>query len=419
MRTNRFGVIVAAVVYTLFCQTFVQAQTISFSTDFDGRGTGSSISVDFSKPSAGRPSTSTRPSSDSAAVQQYLDNRYQEQVREVKRRADEERLQLEVDLARRRNDVLTVQRALQQLQILQQDEPSVVQRAIYTRQVLNLQKQFESTRSSYLAVLPSYSRRLAASIGLINVPPPPHPLHYKSILVLGGGITPQDAQAAVARRERDPFNENDLPYDDVFAFGTAGTTDIGRVALDHLLGQFEHLSATTMAQIGKLKGATADEVVCHSNGCRVVMVLIEMGLLKVGKLRILGGDNAILEIDKFKALKQSKGLSEVSLYMLRGDLVPIIDPGWRIMDLMHKINQPLQTFATSHAGDTVYQLLGMTKRPGFKPGADVQVHMLSYPTSSNPVSQHLYDNYSRVVKGWRMSGCLDPGGAMSRKCIIY
>lgn len=417
MRTNRFGVIVTAMVCALSYQTFVQAQSVSFSTDFDGRGTGDKIRVDYSRPSVGRPSTSTASSPDAVVVQEYLGNRYEEQTREVQRRADMERLQLEADQATARNQVEVAHRALQQLQILQQGEPSVVQRAIYTRQVLDLQRQFESVRASYLDMVPSYSRRLRASIGLINVPPPAHPLHYRRILVLGMGRTPQDAEGLVARHEKDPFN--DLPYDDVFAFGTPGITDVGRVALDHLLGQFENLSATTIAQIGKLKGATADEVVCHSNGCRVVMVLIEMGLLKVGKLRVLGGDNAFLEIDKFKALKQSKGLSEVSLYMLRGDHIPIIDPGWRIMDLMHKINQPLQTFANSHVGDTVYQLLGMTKRPRFNPGADIQVHMLSYPSSSNPIKIHSYENYSRVMKGWRLSGCLDPGGAMSRKCIIY
>lgn len=417
MRPNRFGGIFLIVVWA-FLQTLVQAQSVSFSTDFDGRGTGSSIGVDYPRLSAGRPSTSSESSSDSAAVQQHLDNRYREQVREVQRSAEVKRLQVEADQARARQDALTAQRVLQQLQFLQRDEPSDVQRALYTQQVLNLQKQFEAKRESYLAMLPSYNRRLTAAINLINVPPAPHPLHYRSILVLGLWATPQDAEEMVANRERNPFNENNLPYDDVFAFGKAGSTDLGRIALDHFIGQFEHLSAATLAHIGKLKGATADEVVCHSNGCRVVSVLIEMGQLKAGKLRVLGGDNAILEIDRFRALKQSKGLSEVSLFMLSGDLVPVIDPGWRIMDLMHKINHPLQTFA-AYAGDTTYQLLGMAKRPGFRPGADVQVHMLSYPASSDFVSQHIYENYRRVVKGWRMSGCLDPGGAISRKCIIY
>jgi hypothetical protein len=351
-------------------------------------------------------------------VQQHLENRYREQVREVQRPAEVRRLQLEADQASARRDVETAHRALQQLQFLQRDEPSVVQRGLYTQDVLNLQKQFEAARASYLAMLPTYNRRLKGAISLINVPPAPRPPHYRSILVLGLGKTPQDAEVMAANGERNPFSEKNLPYDDVLAFGTAGKRELGRVTLDHLLGQFEHLSSQTLAQIGKLIGATADEVVCHSNGCRVVSVLIEMGLLKVGKLRVLGGDNAILELDRFKALKQSKGLSEVSLFMLDGDPVPVIHPGWRILDLMHKINHPLQTFAT-YASDTTYQLLGMAQRPGFRPGADVQVHMLSYPASSDFVSQHIYENYRRVVKGWRMSGCLDPGGAISQKCIIY
>src|SRR6185295_4501550 len=336
-------------------------------------------------------------SSSGAGVQQYLAARYEEQARESARRAEVERLLAEAALAKQRNDVIAIQKLLQQLQMLQNDEPSVIQKAAYTQQVLILEKQFEAARSSYLATIPSYERRLSASIGLINVPPPVHPLHYKRILILGAGDTPAYGKEMAARGEQDPFSADGQPYDDVFAFGVAGPAEFGRVALDHLLGQFEQLSPATVAQIGRLRGAMADEVVCHSNGCRIVRVLIETGQLKVDKLRILGGDNAALEIDSFRALKQTKGLTEVSLYMLQGDPVPMIDPGWKIMDLMHKVNQTLETFAGAHAADSVYQLLGLANKPGFSPGADVQVHVLSYPAASDPISQHLYEHYSRVV----------------------
>lgn len=419
---KRYSLCMAVAVAAISCQISALAQRVSFSTDFDGIGSGSSITVNYGRSAAGRPQapSSSSSSSSGASVQQYLAARYEEQEREAARRAEAERLKAEADLAKRRNDVIAIQRILQQLQALQNDEPSVIQRAAYTEQILMLEKQFEAARSSYLASIPSYERRLSASIGLINVPPPAHPLHYKRILILGAGDTPDYAKKLADGGEQDPFSADGQRFDDVFAFGVAAIpAEVGRVVGDHFLGQFDRLSPATVAQIGRLRGATADEVVCHSNGCRVAKVLIETGQLKVDKLRVLGGDNAALEIDAFRALKESKGLSEVSLYMMQGDPIPMIEPGWKIMDLMHKVNQTIESLATAHSADTVYQLLGMARKPGFTPGADVQVHVLSYPTSSDPVSQHLYDHYSRVVKGWRMSGCLDPGGAMSSKCIIY
>lgn len=404
----------------LFPCPLLFGQSMSFSTDFDGRGTGTGFKVTVNRPTSGpRPASGNRPSPvpDVAHVQQYLDTRYQEQLLEATRAAEAERIrkQIEEDA---RNRVATLSTLLDQLEQLENNEPSVIERMKYTQQVLTLQRQFESARTAYLATLPTYRQRLAASIDNIHVPPPRVPLHYKRILIWGMFRTPAEAQKAAVAGEKDPFSGQ--PFDDVFAFGESGVTDAGRVGLDHLLGRFQKLSATTRAQISRLKGATADEVVCHSNGCRIAEVLIATGMLKVGKLRILGGDNSALDLDYLKTLKQTKGLSEVSVYMLKGDPVPVINPGWEIMDQMKKIGGPLQTF-NSYAADTTYQLLGLTKKPGFDPSAEVKVHIMSYPGSSvgNVVAQHAYENYSRVLKGWRLSGCLETEGSIDRRCIIY
>jgi hypothetical protein len=397
---------------------------MSFSTDFDGRGTGRAINVGSfhssstgPRPSSGRPGATSE--SSGSAIQNFLDRRYQEQLREIERRAEEERLRQAKERAEHLNEVKTLQTILEQIQRLENDEPSVVQRMVYTQQVLDLQKQFEAARTAYLGALPGYQQRLAASLNHINVPPPVHPLHYRRILILGMSATAEEARKKAANGEQDPFEAK--PFDDVFAFGTAGPTDAGRVTLDHLLGQFEHLSPQTSAQIGRLKGAEADEVVCHSNGCRVVEVLIATGMLKIHRLRMLGGDNVGLELNALKALKaKHRDLSEVSVYMIHGDPVPMIYPGWMIMDRMAKIGHPLQTFAGM---DASYQLLGLTSRPCFNSHADVQVHVLSYPPPASSNHDlfyfHSYERYARVLNGWRVSGCLEPTGPMSQRCMIY
>lgn len=404
---------------------------ISFSTNFDGLASGGGFSIDKFQASSPRSRTNsdsssrTGPqsnSSDSGDIQKFLKDQYEEQLREAERRAEEERLRKEMELAKLRQDLSKIQTLLEQIQRLESDEPSVVKRAAYTQQVLDLQKQFEAARSAYMATLPSKTARLAASLNHINVPPPSHPLHYNRILIWGLWSTPEEARDAASGRkdpkkgpEKDPFTG--LPFDDVFAFGSNRVADLLRVGLDHLLGEMDLLSPSTSSQLGELKGATADEVVCHSNGCRIAEVLISTGMLKAKKLRILGGDNAALELDSLRALKQQKGLDEVSVYLMQGDVVPLDGVGWKIMELTTKIGQPLMSFQ-SKRGDPTYQLLGLTDRPRFSPSDDVQVHVITYPTASNPVDQHRFDHYSRVVNGLRLTNCLD-AGAMSQRCIIY
>jgi hypothetical protein len=289
----------------------------------------------------------------------------------------------------------------------------------YTQEVLDLEKQYEQARTEYMATLPSYRERLAWSLNHIVGPPPlPHPLHYRRILIWGFLSTPDEARQAAESGIEDPFSGE--PFDNVFAFGTKGVADLARVSLDYLLGHLDRLSPDTTRQIGQLKGATADEVVCHSNGCRIAQVLIATGMLKVNKLRVLGGDGALMDLGYLKTLIDERKLQEVSVYAIRNDIVPNIDLGWKIMDLTTKIGRPLQSFQGKR-DDLTYQVLGLTEKPKFNPDVKLQVHVLSFPAASdlNIVEKHRYESYRRVVKGWRMSGCLTPAGAMSQHCIMY
>jgi hypothetical protein len=429
--TNRMRAVVitpariVAILVSALCLSVTARAQHSFSTNFDGTAFGGSITVgSFRLHTSSRPSvqapvprrSTSRPAD--ASIQKFLVDVYQSQRQDVERRAEEESLRREREIAQRRNDVIAVQSILEQLQRLQNDEPNVVRRAEYTRQVLELQRQFEAARTTYLNELPSCQQRLASSLSHIVVPPPPHPLHYHRLLVRGTFYTPEMASRAAAGAAVDPFSGD--TFDDVVAFGITGPPEVGRAILDHLLGQFQNLSADTKAQIGKLKGAEVDELVCHSNGCRVVQVLIATGMLKVHTLRMLGADNVAFELDALRTLKAAKGLREISVYMIHGDPIPLIDPGWRIVDLTTRIRQPLQSFA-AYAENGTYQLLGLTARPGFNPDADIQVHTLSAPPIENGgmFAKHGYELYARVLGGWRAVGCLQPTGPVRQNCMIY
>jgi len=411
----------AAIVFPMLALSSNAWGQLSFTTDFDGDGTGGGFSISAfqgsSSHESGGSSDRTGPGYNSSAggdVQQFLKDRYEEQA---ERRAEEDRLQKEREQALRRQEVTKAEELLAQIERQQGDEPNVVKRMAYTQQVLALQKRFETARTAYMATLPSYSARLAASLNHINVPPPSHPLHYNRILIWGTMDTPKEARNAALSGLTDPFTG--MPFDDVFAFGSEGIADFGRTGLDHLLRELDQLSPSTSSQLGELKGATADEVVCHSNGCRIATVLIATGMLKAERLRILGGDNVVWDLGNLRALKQQRGLTEVSVYLMKGDPVPLLDVGWQMMDLMQKIGQPLLSFQNKRT-DPAYQMLGVTDRPSYSPSADIQVHVLTYPASSdlNLLDKHLYDHYSRVVNGLRMTKCLD-AGVMSQRCIIY
>jgi hypothetical protein len=47
------------------------------------------------------------------------------------------------------------------------------------------------------------------------------------------------------------------------------------------------------AQLNRLKGATIDELVRHSNGYAIAQVLISTGFIHLKTLHVLGGDAAV------------------------------------------------------------------------------------------------------------------------------
>src|SRR6266850_1826565 len=397
-------------------------QSLSFSTDFDGTGNGSGfriraphISSSPFSPSGGRNGSSSLDSYD-----QFLRGRYEDQAREAQRRADEERLrqELEQERAQRLQNVQRIQGILEKLQQLESDEPDVRQRMVYTQQVLDLEKQFDRARREYLNALPSYRTRLGWSLDHIVVPPPPHPLHYHRILIWGLLDTPEEARKAALSGIVDPFNG--LPFDNIFAFGTNSVAgELERVPLDHILGPFGELSASTTRQLSALVGASAEEVVCHSNGCRVAEVLIATGKLRVKRLRVLGGDGALMDVGYLRQLIDQNHIEEISVYAIRGDQVPMIPTGWEIMDIMKKIGLPLQGFE-GKINDLTYQALGITKNPGFIPNSQLRVHVLSYPATSDLhfIQKHIYETYARAISGWRRSGCLTDEGTTNQRCMI-
>lgn len=396
----------------------------SFSTDFDGRGTGTSISVGRVRPNpstqgprTGNSNTGHHNSSsdDGADISQT----YEEQAAEAERQAKEEELRRKLEQQRRLNAIQEIQHLLEELQKLERKEPSAVQRMRYTQQVIELEKQFDAERKDYMDRLPSYEDRLKWSLDHIVVPPPPHPRHYHQILVRGTFVSPDEAAAAAQAPLENPFTG--VNFDDIFGFGSSGGADLARVSLDFLLGQFNRLSPQTNAHLADLKGATADEVVCHSNGCRIAEIMISNGLLKVNRLRMLGGDNAMFELGNLKNLQQHKQLQEVSVYMIKGDIIPAVGAAWTMMELATKIGHPLVAFE-SMRDDLTYQAIGLTNRPKFDPSSAFQVHTLSYPVPwrlDDPFDKHRYHNYARILKGWRMTNCVNSDGTISQRCIIY
>ena len=307
------------------------------------------------------------------------------------------------------------------------DEPSVIERMKKVQVVLDLEKKFVQERDEYLETLPSHYRRLAALLDMTLVPTPPHPLKYRRVLFWGLWATPEEARDAV-KKEADPFTG--LPYDDVFAFGTKGYGDLFRVAGDHFLELVNELSPQTKAQLERLKGAEIDELVCHSNGARVAEVLISTGVITVHRLRILGGDNSLLDLDYLRRLGTEKRVN-VSVYAMLGDVVPLAPTGWEIMKTVAGLGGPLEAFQHGQwSYDSTYQVLGLTDRPGYDPNATFSVHMFtSFEHPQAPwwhpldwtkewiVGNHTYSTYNRHLTALRAGGCFTPEGDMKPECL--
>ncbi len=394
-----------------------QANGESFSLDFDGTGTGASFSVDFVRPSSDGPSFYHSRSTGSSSIQSFLQQRYRDQVRQAQERAEAHRLQVEIERKRALGDIQAIQADLDVLQRLERDEPNTNQRMADIQQVLDLEKQVARAGNEYGAALPSYRERLMYAVDHANVPLPSQPPHYHRILILGMWATQKDVKRYSGKK--DPFTGK--VWNKVFAFGSKDSeSEPVRVALDHILSTFDRLSPATSAQLAKLKDASADEVVCHSNGCIIAEVLIASGQLKAKRLQMLGGDTSFYQLTYLKELAERVGLQEISVNVIAGDPVPILDEGWKIADLMRKIDHPLESFR-KRRNNPLYQFLGLVDRPRFNPDDRVQIHELTYPGKGDGslFFRHHFSTYQRVIRGWRMSGCLASGGRVNQRCIVY
>jgi hypothetical protein len=230
--------------------------------------------------------------------------------------------------------------------------------------------------------------------------------------------TPEEAEQASRNGKRNPFDGT--PFDKVFAFGSKSVKpDLDRVGWDEIMSYFGQLSPATAQQLKELRGATADEVVCHSNGCRIAYVLIGNGALHVKRLRILGGDGVLMDVGRLEAFRSKNKLSDIAVYVVNGDHIPLIPVGWAIKEATGIIGRPLGSFSRA-ANDLTYQFLGLSKNPGYNAKEKVQVHVLSHPGRAKvPFFKHRYDTYSSVLAAWKRAGCLEPGGTLNGGCVFH
>lgn len=443
----------AAVGLVLATACPVFAQRLSFSTDFDGRGTGGSISISKVQPSSHTYSTdsgtrtATSPSSSNsssrssggahpgssaasssptyyppsssssgpprnsdAAYYEYEYQRYLQQQREAEERR---RLLEEIERERERKVELgRLQGMLDQLDFL--DGVDADHRYQLKYDVINrLVPDFNAQEQQVMRDRSSLLERLAARLDRTYVPPPPRPRHYSSVFVGGLFYTPSEAARDKELGLNDPFTGK--RFDQTLGFGSDTLVDLARVTTDHLLLNLnaateQMLGGDVGAQLNKLKGSSVDELVCHSNGCAVAQALIARGFIKARTLRIMGGDAAIMNLDALHALHESTGVT-ISVYAVVGDPVPLVPTGWQIIEIMKKIGQPLQSFES--AASLTYEALGLKARSGFTAGAPIEVQLLTAPVSGEPWGQrHARNTYFGIITAQRMMGTRLADGRM-------
>lgn len=260
-------------------------------------------------------------------------------------------------------------------------------------------------------------RRISQSILEIKVPAPETPPLYKSVLFLGMFQTPEIARQAKEKGLKNPFT--DMPYDGIFAFGSAETLkEIKRVTLDHLLGDFNLLSKNTFRELGAIRGATIENIVASSNGAKVAEVLIRSGFIEgVKTFRILGGDGALMNMESLQQLATEKGI-KIYVYATKDDPVPLTPTGWQILKMAEQLTGGrLAQF--NKVKNLTYEVLGL-KEAKASDKFKVQVELLYYHSRSSDIFEpHWYSTYHAIIKGRQLSGCLDKSGDIKQKCIIY
>jgi hypothetical protein len=410
------------------------SQSLSFSIDFDGRGTGASISIStpgFHSPSPAsyQPSESHEgsggstyhssdrdygSSSSGSSYYHYEYQRYLEQQREAERRRE---LMERIREQERLHELQRLQGLLNQLEQLEGVDTDHRYQLKY-RLVKEVIPQFESEKESAVNERNAVLDRLAYQMDHMRVPAPPRPPHYERLFIGGLFYAAEDAARDKGLGLNDPFTGR--PFDATLGFGTHSYLDWARVIADHFLGDLNRLSERMLgegspAQLLKLKGATVDELVCHSNGCAVAQALIAKGFIKVGTLRVLGGDAAVMDLDSLHALHEKTGVA-VSVYAVVGDPVPLLPTGWQILDLMKKIGTPLPSFQSRQS--LTYEALGLKTRAGFRAGAAIEVQFLTAPVSDEPWTQrHIRDTYFGIITAQRMIGVRLADGRLNPAAI--
>ncbi len=248
----------------------------------------------------------------------------------------------------------------------------------------------------------------------IQVPPPYHPPHFGSVLLLGWTYSPGDAAALQARGLENQFllvHGRSPAYGGVFAFGEHGyAPDFPRVLLDHLLGNLNLLSPATVRRMGALRGASAAEVDAYSNGAMVAEAMIAKGWLTgVRELRLIGGDGVLMNLPRLEQLAQARGIASVDVYVTQGDLIPLLPVGWQIRGLADQLLDAMREY--QRVNDPAYRALGLV-RTAPEHGSRVHVHLFSYPASSNPAAIHSFDTYTRIIHALRQNHYMDASGAL-------
>jgi hypothetical protein len=413
----------------------------SFSTDFDGVGTGEAIRVDFPlnynvnysvNLGAGAFAQGHVPEQDAAelAYQQEVERSYHQQYLELQARlqaeAERRREARALEEARQREQarVQGVKNVIADYQALKDFEGSrratLLKASPEIEAVIVLAKLFDQLEDGRSLAQRGFSQRLAEALLFGNKAPGKN---LRSALVLGLWRTPAQAAEMETRGAIDPFDLKGDYFEGVFAFGTApfspGPSDLMRVALDHFLSTIDMLSVASYIEASGLRGATVDELVCYSNGCRVVQEMIAAGDLTVNKLRILGGDGVVGEIGNLEALAISRNIKEVSVYVIEGDWVTHTDVCYEIRKKMRSIGIGLPVFDEQRQ-NPAYQFMGLCDTPPFDPQSRVQVHVLPPPPGVvSPWAKHPYDTYHEMLVRLGASGRMTPDGQMNEKLILH
>jgi hypothetical protein len=388
-----------------------------FSTDFDGTGSGSVISVDSPTDFPIQiPNAPAYPHWRPSTYVQYEQARYQQQeeqraARLKQEEAEKERLakmrELEEELAQvqQAEKVIRIREKLRELEKAQ--DKTLNHDLRLKGELVDELPKFNNLLIYEKHDYDDLLRKLSHEMNHIHVPSPMEGRRYiPRVLFLGWTGTPEEALEMQQQQAKDPFNG--LAYNAVYGFALPSTAvDFGRVLLDHFLLSFnlptpESELERTLAQ---LKGATIGELVVHSNGAAIAETMIENGMINVQTLRILGGDGSLMNLESLDNIAD-RNYTQVYVYANAGDPVPMAPLGWSIRGAVESLSNP-QSFdlAEEHVDvhDFTYAVLGL-EPPSWS--SNLHVTLLSTPWNplnpSNVVRNHVYSTYYGLLNAQRI-----------------